>query len=344
MKIGSILLALGITCGALAGAVQRPSAAEAEKKASGTARQPALETPWPAVLPCSPVRWLRFGAVEDAFTWSGHDGSPSVSFAKDRANAWLQLDRAVAADKLDRLSASFIATAAPAEAPMERAVSVACSRGISDGSAVHWGPCAADGACDVTASYPIATVAEPSRAKAWVARTRVADKAMTQARYSSQFLTQIAWHGQNVAKLRGPATQLARDIVTDLRDFLAVACEHGRCVAPVQRLTDTGLGAFLKAKPTYEHLDDEIDNFSHIYAWKVSGDQTSVEIVCRDVFDMNETVCTADIALGGSSVLHYIATNDIRVKVDVPRGSISINQKERVVSISGSVLALREAP
>jgi len=332
------LLALGIMCGALSGAAQTPPA----DKAAGPARRGALETPWPSVLPCSPVRWLRFGAVEDTLTWSSRGGSPSVSFAKDRANAWLPLDRAVTPDKLDRLTASFVATAAPAEAPSDRAVSVACSRGISDGSAVHWGPCTSDGACDVTASYPIRTVAEPSRARAWVTRTRVADKAMTQARYSSQFLTQIAWQAQNVAKLRAPQTQLGRDIVTDLRDFLGVACEHGRCVAPVQRLADTDLAAFLKAKLTYEHMDDEIDNFSHIYAWKVSGDRTSVEVVCRDVFDMNETVCTADIALGGSSVLHYIATNDPRVKVDSPRGSISVNQKERLVSISGSVLALRD--
>src|ERR1043165_5443893 len=94
---------------------------------------------------------------------------------------------------------------------------------------------------------------------------------MTQARYSSQFLTQIAWHGQNVAKLRGPATQLGRDIVMDLRDFLGVACGWGRCVAPGQHLADSGLDAFLKAKPTYQHADDEIDHFSHIYAWKLAS-------------------------------------------------------------------------
>ena len=34
----------------------------------------------------------RFAPVQDRFVWSARGGSPSASFAKDRANVWLPLN------------------------------------------------------------------------------------------------------------------------------------------------------------------------------------------------------------------------------------------------------------
>jgi hypothetical protein len=158
---------------------------------------------------------------------------------------------------------------------------------------------------------------------------------------------QIGWGRKKDADVSTPSIRLTRDLLSDLREVVRVACDGGRCGNVMQLFVSAATKILRVSRPKYQRLDQEtgaVEPFGHYSEWRVSADAAQARVGCRDS-STGQVLCDLTLTMHTGEVLQY-DTLLSTLTLEKPAGHIEFSQFPSggaLVTISGEALALRAA-
>ncbi len=307
----------------------------------------ALTTSWPVVAPCASPRWLDVAGYHGGtLRWSNVAGSKQVWLGQELASESLVLPANTTPGMLERLWVSA--------GPTPEGIYLDC--GVNDDGrgdhSIEWNLSDSKQAFEVTARYRAPRTPRAWRVARWI-EAPIRD-VPTKPTDFAPFVAKIMWDDKPERDVAAASLSFTHDMLTDLRDLIAVACGERRCANVMRTFSVAARNATRDPKAAYERLDKkitEVEPFGHRYEWRMSTEAAQALVGC-DVTSSYQILCELSLTTTGGERLNYNAWYSTLELVD-PTGSVGPTGSIEFVTdpgggtrltISGAALALRGKP
>ena len=301
----------------------------------------ALTTSWPVVASCASPRWLDVAGYHGGtLRWSNVAGSKQVWLGQELASESLVLPANTTPGMLERLWVSA--------GPTPEGIYLDC--GVNDDGrgdhSIEWNLSDSKQAFEVTARYRAPRTPRAWRVARWI-EAPIRD-VPTKPTDFAPFVAKIMWDDKPERDVAAASLSFTHDMLTDLRDLIAVACGERRCANVMRTFSVAARNATRDPKAAYERLDKkitEVEPFGHRYEWRMSTEAAQALVGC-DVTSSYQILCELSLTTTGGQRLNYNAWYSTLELVD-PTGSIEFVTEPgggTRLTISGAALALRGKP